>query len=138
MATLKNKRIRLESQIQRLLQRDNGVTSHFDYRIHMNSKKNTVELNLLTFNSIHDEYMLLHTEFGKSSIDCLEKMLVYLQQEKIILREKSYTITWSRKGDEQKHLSYFSGINEESVIQKFLHEKNHEEYEFSIKENPIT
>ena len=138
MADLKNKRIRLESKIQRLLQHDNGVTSHFDYHIHMNSKKNTIELNLLTFNPVHDEYMLLNSVFGKSSIDCLEKMEAYLMQEKFDRTEKSFTISWQKSGDEGEHKSYFRGTSEEQVIQKFLHEKNPEEFEFSIKENPLT
>ena len=97
MADLKNKRIRLESKIQRLLQHENGVTSHFDYHIHMNSKKNTIELNLLTFNPVQDEYMLLNSVFGKSSIDCIENMEAYLMQEKfdreveyLLLMQKHY------------------------------------------------
>ena len=137
MAKNKTKRIRLESQIQKMLHRDNGVTSHFDYHIHINSK-NTVELHLLTFNPIHDDYMLLHSALGKSSIDCLEKMIGYIQQKHLAEEEKSFTISWKKLNDGQTYQSYFRGKSEEEVLQKFLHEKNPEEFEFNIRQNPIT
>lgn len=139
MASGKKNRIRLESEIQRLLQKDNGVTSHFDYKIHMNSKKNTVELNLLTFNPIHDDYMLLRKEMGSSAIECLENLLDYLNSENLNKEEHSFTISWKKKGENDKtHLSYFRGHSEEEVLSKFLHEKKTDDYEFSIKMNPIT
>lgn len=138
MAKGKKQRIRLESQIQRLLHKDNGVTAHFDYKIHMNSNKNTVELNLLTFNPIHDDYMLLHTVSGKSSIECLKDMLMYLRAEAQNQKEYSFTVSWKKKGTEDTYLSYFRGHNEEEVLSKFLHEKKSDEYEFSVKVNPIT
>lgn len=139
MANGKKIRIRLESKIQKMLQQDNGVTAHFDYKINMNSKKNTVELNLLTFNPIHDDYMLLRRDSGQSAIECLEKVLIYVKTKKENQKEYSFTVSWKKKeGEDQTHLSYFRAHSEEEVLSKFLHEKNSEDYEFSIKMNPIT
>ncbi|MBL4710148.1 MAG: hypothetical protein JKY48_17090 [Flavobacteriales bacterium] len=138
MSKGKKKRIRLESQIQQLLQRDNGVTAHFDYKINMNSIKNTIELNLLTFNPIHDDYMLLRKESGRSAIECLESMYAYIRKDEKRKNENSYTISWKQKGSSEMHHSYFRGTSEKEVMNKFLHEKKAEGYEFSIKMNPIT
>lgn len=139
MAGGKLKRIRLESTIQKLLHRDNGVTAHFDYHIHMNSKKNTVELNLLTFNPVHDEYMLLHNVSGKSSLDCLQKMINYLRENNLGSTEYSYTVTWKRKDtDDEPHVSYFRATSEKQVEEKFLHEKDPSDFEYTIQVNPIT
>jgi len=138
MAKGKKTKIRLESQIQQLLQKDNGVTAHFDYKINMNSKNSTVELNLLTFNAIHDEYMLLRKVTGSSAIECLESLHRYILRDESRKNENSYTITWKQKGTEENHQSYFRGTSEKEVTNKFLHEKRAEDYEFSIKLNPIT
>ncbi len=138
MAKGKKNRIRLESQIQQLLQKDNGVTAHFDYKINMNSKKNTVELNLLTFNPIHDDYMLLRKVSASSAIECLENMHRYILKDKARKNENSYTITWKQKDSDEEHQSYFRGTSKKEVMNKFLHEKKAEGYEFSIKLNPIT
>ena len=102
MAKGKKTRIRLESQIQQLLQKDNGVTAHFDYKINMNSKKNTVQLNLLTFNPIHDDYMLLRKVNGSSAIECLENMHQYILKDEARKDENSYTITWKQKESDEK------------------------------------
>src|SRR5690554_1893563 len=130
MAGGKKHRIRLESEIQRYFRNDNGVTTHFDYRIRMNSAKNTVVLNLLTFNPVHDDFLLFHKVSGKSAIDCLEKMLKYIRQDDIAKTEYSYTVSWRPKGsNEEMHLSYFRAKTKEAVIEKFLHEKKAEDYE---------
>ena len=136
----KKQRIRLESQIQRLLRKDNGVTAHFDFHIKMNSPENTVELHLLTFNPVHDNYMLLSKVSGASSINCLEQVLAYLNKDRSAQTEYSYTVNWKDMKSESKkqHQSYFRGTSEEEVLKKFFHEKNAEDYEFSIHKNPIT
>jgi hypothetical protein len=139
MAKGKREKIKLESQIQKILWSDNEVTSHFDYRVHMNSKNNTIELNLLTYNSVHEEYMLLHRILGKSSIDCLEKMIDYLKNVTPRQTYYSYTITWNKIGEKgEPHVSYFRGKTENDVKNKFLHERKESDYDFTIKMNPLT
>jgi hypothetical protein len=139
MAGGKKQRIRLESKIQHLLHKDNGVSAHFDYRIHMNSRKNTVELHLLTFNAVYDDYMLLHKVAGKSSIDCLTEMLDYLEKENRSKVEYSFTIEWKRKDrEEEAYQSYFRATSEKEALEKFLHEKKASDYFYTVKMNPIT
>jgi len=135
----KRQRIRLESQVQRLLHKDNGVTAHFDYHIKMNSAEHTVELRLLTFNPVHDDYMLLRKVSGASSIDCLQAILSYLREYPFAKTEYSYTVNWKLKHEKGgMHQSYFRGTSEAEVLNKFLHEKNAADYEFSIHQNPIS
>lgn len=134
----KLEQLKLQHKIFQTLQKDNGVSSHFDYHINLVSDTDTVKLNLLTFNQRHNEYMLFHTVSGKSSLDCLRKMLDYINQQVEGPDANSYTIRWNKKGDSQVHLSYFMADNEEEAIQKFLHEKQREDYEFSCSLNPVS
>ena len=134
----KLEQLKLQHKIFETLQKDNGVSSHFDYHINLVSDTETVKLNLLTYNQRHHEYMLFHSVSGRSSLDCLRKMLDYIQQQVEGPDANSYTIRWQKKGEEQEHLSYFMADNEEEAIQKFLHEKNPEEYSFSCSLNPVS
>ena len=133
MANGKRTRIKLESQIQRLLSNDNGVTSHFDYRVHLNSAKKTIELNLLTYNDLHNEFMLLHRVFGRSAIDCLNEMIRFLEESSFSKKDYSFTIQWKKKDSKDElHTSYFVAKTEREAKEKFLHGKKEEEYEFTI------
>jgi len=134
----KLQQIRLQHQIVGILKNDNGVSCHFDYHINMMSDDETIKLNLLTYNPSHENYMLLHSTSGKSSIDCLEKMLTILQELYDPKFLYSFTIEWKKKGDPLKHISYFRAQDEDEAKTKFLHEKNESEYEYSILKNPIS
>lgn len=127
----------MQHEIGEMLRTDNGVSCHFDYHINMMSDDETVKLNLLTFNPKHNEYMLLHTVKGNSSIHCLELMKLYVQTLTRESTKYSYTITWRRKGESDPHISYFHASSEDDALSKFLHEKNPSDYEFEIKQNPI-
>ncbi|MFY0643854.1 MAG: hypothetical protein JXR19_05255 [Bacteroidia bacterium] len=134
----KLKQLRLQHEIYSLLHEDNGVSSHFDYHVNLMSDDETVKLNLLTYNKRHDEYMLFHTTLGTSSIDCLQKMHNYLSNTVEGDDSSSFTIKWKKIGESQEHLSYFMADDKEEAIQKFLHEKNAEEYEYSCSLNPLS
>ena len=134
----KLRQLSLQHEIYRLLQEDNGVSSHFDYHINLMSDDETVKLNLLTYNKRHNEYMLFHSTTGSSSIDCLEKMHAYLSQIVEGDDSSSFTIKWRKKGEDTEHLSYFMADDEEEAIQKFLHEKEAEEYEYTCSLNPLS
>ena len=114
------------------------MSSHFDYHVNLMSGEETIKLNLLTYNKRHDEYMLFHTVKGKSSIECLERMLAYIEEHHDGGDEKSYTITWSKKGDSETVKSYFMADSEEEAIEKFLHEKNADDYDYSCELNPLS
>ncbi len=134
----KLEQLRMQHQIFKLLQEDNGVSSHFDYHVNIMSDEHTIKLNLLTYNERHNEYMLFHTVYGSSSLNCLSKMLDYIKSIKKQSQGNSYTIKWSKKGETQVFNSYFMASSESDAIEKFLHEKNAEDYEFSCSLNPVS
>lgn len=140
MARIENKleQIRLQHAIAEILWKDNGVSSHFDYHVNPVSSSNTIKLNLLTYNPKHDEYMLLHSVTGSSSIECLEKMQDYLKTKHNTSVQYSFTISWKKKGDTEEYTSYFVASHEEEAKTKFLHEKNPDDYDFSIQMNPVS
>lgn len=133
----KLEQLRLQHKIYRSLHEDNGVSSHFDYHVNLMSDSKTIKLNLLTYNERHNEYMLFHTVYGSSSIDCLKKMLAYIEEGRSKTLN-SYTIIWRKKDESEDHRSYFQASSEEEAINKFLHEKQEEDYTFSCKLNPVS
>lgn len=134
----KLEQIQLQHQISKRLMDDNGASCHFDYHVNLLSDYETIKLNLLTYNQRHNEYMLLHSVKGTSSIDCLKKALTYLERTSEQAADHSYTINWKKKGDAKDHTSYFMASDEEEATEKFLHEKNPDDYVFTITENPIS
>jgi hypothetical protein len=133
----KLEQLKLQHSIYEILNEDNGVSSHFDYHVNIMSAKETIKLNVLTYNEKHNEYMLFHTVYGASSLDCLKKMLEYIES-KSHAHENSFTIIWKKDGDQDSHKSYFSAHNKEEAELKFLHEKNKEDYQYSIELNPVS
>lgn len=133
----KLEQLRLQHEIYNVLNQDNGVSSHFDYHVNIMSDDETIKLNLLTYNERHNEYMLFHTVLGTSSLNCLEKMLAYIHQIKQY-KKNSYTISWQKEGDASTYKSYFMASNEEEAIEKFLHEKDKNEYTYTISLNPVS
>jgi Lhr-like helicase len=133
----KLEQLQLQHTIYNILHKDNGVSSHFDYHVNIMSDDETIRLNLLTYNEKHKEYMLFHTVLGTSSIDCLTKMLNYIKSKSSKI-ENSYTIKWTKSGDNTPHQSYFTGKNEEEAVLKFLHEKNKEDYTYNVVLNPVS
>lgn len=129
--------IQLQHWIGEMLRNDNGVSCHFDYHVNLLSDTETVRLNLLTFNPRHNEYMLLHTVSGGSSIACLQKMLSYLEGSQKSKIQYSFTVKWRRKGAENWVSSYFTASEKEEAEKKFLHEKSAADYEYSIVQNPV-
>jgi len=134
----KLQQISLQHQIVEILKNDNGVSCHFDYHINMMSDDETIKLNLLTYNPAHENYMLLHSVSGTSSIDCLTKMHIYLKEFYNPQFLYSFTIEWKKKGDPLKHISYFRAVDELQAKAKFLHEKEKSEYAYIISRNPIS
>jgi len=133
----KLQQIKYQHQIGEILHDDNGVSCHFDYHVNLMSDDETIKLNLLTYNERHDEYMLMHTTKGSSSLDCLNKMLDYVQSTRSERRDNSYTVSWKREGDVNIHKSYFRASSEAEAQKKFFHEKEADAYEVvNIVQNP--
>ena len=133
----KLEQLRLQHTVFTILYKDNGVSSHFDYHVNIMSDDETIRLNLLTYNEKHNEYMLFHTVFGTSSLDCLKKLLTYIKLKSDVA-ENSYTITWEKAGESKSYKSYFTAKSEEEAITKFLHEKDSKDYSYSITLNPVS
>ncbi|MCB0738336.1 MAG: hypothetical protein KDC92_12535 [Bacteroidetes bacterium] len=134
----KLEQIRLQHKVSKILWKDNGVSTHFDYHVNLMSEEETIQLNVLTYNERHDEYMLLHTTRGASSIECLKRMLEYLEKQTASGVIYTFTIEWRKNGEGDKHISYFRARSTEEATQKFFHEKNRSDYEFSITQNPLS
>ena len=132
----KLEQLKLQHQIYSRLQQDNGVSSHFDYHVNLMSDQ-TITLNLLTYNQRHEEYMLFHAVSGTSSLDCLQKMLRYIE-DRSGSKENSYTIEWTKKGDDATYKSYFMAADQDEAIAKFLHEKDEDEYRYTCTLNPVS
>lgn len=134
----KLEQIRLQHEIGEILREDNGVSCHFDYHVNLLSDYETIKLNLLTYNQRHNEYMLLHSVKGTSSLDCLNKIRTYLQQHSRTEKTISYSVKWKRNDENDEHVSYFTGSSEDEVEEKFLHEKNASDYTYTILQNPVS
>lgn len=134
----KLEQIKYQHQISEILREDNGVSCHFDYHVNLMLDDETIKLNVLTYNERHDEYMLMHTVKGSSSIDCLSKMLDYVRSTRAERQENSYTVTWKRTGESEIHRSYFRAVSEDEAQRKFMHEKDQADYSVeSIVLNPV-
>jgi len=136
----KAKRFQLESKIITKVFSDNRNTVHFDYHVNIDDENNSISLDLYTKNALNDGIFLLHKTSGTSSIDVLEKMLEYIEQNRKNANKNSYTVTWKNKNekDGELHTSYFYEYSEAEVRQKFFYNKNEEDFEINIKQNPIT
>lgn len=133
----KLEQIQLQHEISEILHQDNGVSCHFDYHVNLLSDYETIKLNVLTYNKRHNEYMLLHTVKGTSSIDCLTKTVTFLNQKDHRSTLHSFSVKWQKLGDETKYTSYFMAVDEDEALAKFLHEKDAKEYTYEVIQNPV-
>lgn len=96
-----------------------------------------VDLYVITHNPVHKNNFLFSKSWGVSEEDALERCMKSLDK----IRKKSennYTVTWEKVGGTTQN-SYFSGKDIYEVLEKFLFQKNPEEYIiFNIKLNPIS
>jgi len=100
-------------------------------------KQETVTLELITINPIHEQSFLLHTLKGLDKIEALTKMQEYVEQK--YEAESSYTIQWmDKEGDGALHTSYFRGHNIYEILDKFYYGREQNSYKiFSINLNPV-
>lgn len=100
-------------------------------------KQETVALELITINPIHEQSFLLHTIKGLDKLEALNKMQEYVEQK--YESESSYTIQWmDKEGDNKLHTSYFRGHNIYEILDKFYYGREQNSYKiFSINLNPV-
>ena len=146
-----NNKLILESQIQKLIYDDNKCTTHLKYR-----KENTtpraclvsgtttalanIILEIITINPNHDTQFLLGTFTGNTDIQCLEKALEFINNnKKKNTKSNSYTVEWYKKNEAKTVKSYFYAESIETLMKKFNYDKIENDYTiFSIKLNPIS
>ncbi|MFT5723782.1 MAG: hypothetical protein ACI9JN_000899 [Bacteroidia bacterium] len=134
----KLEQIQLQHKIGEMLRSDNGVSCHFDYHVNLLSDYETIKLNVLTYNQRHNEYMLLHTVKGTSSIDCLDKMKKFMSNNNHTSKLLSFSVKWQKNDEEGQHVSYFMARDEDEVESKFLHEKDTNDYTYEVYQNPVS
>jgi len=126
--------LKLESLISSKVFEDNKNTVHFDYL-------KTEILNFLTvytYNPKKDESFVLIQTNGNSKLECLQKVIDYLNTIKS--SPCSFTVSWVKKGEGMPtQNSYFYCEDVYEVIEKFYKNKVRQEYTvFSIVQNPIS
>jgi hypothetical protein len=140
---------KIQHEIQSLLNKENGVSSHL-----INDSKS---LNLVTYNPIHGETFLLHsiehkydswlilTPDDKIDISSYEIMLHYVKKlvgvipikEYDTIPKNSYTLLWVKKDSVLTNQSYFYGETMIDVLTKFYYGKDKSQYNIlEIKLNP--
>lgn len=131
-----SKPIELESKIIQVIRKDNsrGNTIHFHWDRTPFSPSNYI-LDVITHNVFNGQNFLLKRMEGESHIECLSKMLEYV--ESAFQDEYSWTVYWTDSQGEQ-HKSYFRGVDEDEVKQKFFYEEKTEAVINSIKMSPMT
>jgi hypothetical protein len=123
----------LESKIENHI----GAASTIELKFQFQELDKEVKLDLVTFNSKHNQSFLFHSVLGYSKVDSLNKMLEYIKNYKD--KESSYTIQWSLKESSGLNTSYFRAANLLSAIEKFYFERDiNSTVVFSVVLNPIS
>ncbi len=94
-------------------------------------------LKLLTMNPRHQQTFLLHTTEGFGALDALNSMVDYVKT--LEQTKHTFTVQWSKNGDDELHTSYFRGKNLYEVLDKFYYGKEvSDTIIFSISLNPLS
>ncbi len=73
-------------------------------------------LDLITVNPRHAQSFLFRYELGYDRLDCLRKMLAYVQRFRD--SESAYTVQWRARGDRELQTSYFRAHNVYEALDK--------------------
>lgn len=114
-------------------------TVHFHYSLLdavMNLPHN---LAVTTYNPVKDATFLLLKVAAMSSFEAIQKAVTELQTMHRLEYYASYTVVWSKVGDQLQHTSYFYGKSPMEVLEKFyaLHSKEDIIF-YSLKLNPLS
>ncbi len=124
------------ANIQREIEKYIGLGPNsliFDFGVA--GKKTT--LHVVTVNPRHNQSFLFHSEEGHDKVDALKNMLEYVKSYKD--KESSYTIQWTRQGEDILQTSYFSAKNVQSALDKLFYDRDPNSVTvFSVIMNPIT
>lgn len=124
----------LELKISSLLAAD-GKTVTFKYE----ANNDKLQVAAFTKNNVSKEEFLLKVAIADTYIECLDKILQYI--DKTANSISTFTVTWCRKENGQlneTHISYFSCHDVVEVTDKFFTGKSVNDYViYEIKLNPI-
>lgn len=132
------KRTYLENKIIDTIFRDNRNTPHFNYKV--NFEEGTITLELFTYNPLQRAQHFLHSITEQTPVLCLTQMILFLEQHSFMKEnDSSYTVTWNRKENTSiTNDSYYYVNSEEEALEKFFFGKDMDEYDVSVKQNPIS
>lgn len=102
---------RLQQEIQQHLGLD-AAQPLFEYR----QLNGHTRLDLITVNPRHQQSFLLRYEEGIDKLDCLRKMLDYVQHFRDT--ESSFTIQWRARAEKELQTSYFRAHNMYEALDK--------------------
>ena len=102
---------RLQQEIQQHLGLD-AAQLLFEYR----QLNGHTRLDLITVNPRHQQSFLLRYEEGIDKLDCLRKMLDYVQRFRDT--ESSFTIQWRARAEKELQTSYFRAHNMYEALDK--------------------
>lgn len=74
-----------------------------------------MRLDLITVNPRHAQSFLFRYELGYDHLDCLRKMLAYVQRRD---SESAYTVQWRVSGERELQTSYFRAHNVYEALDK--------------------
>jgi hypothetical protein len=103
----------------------------------LEKKKAKYNLQLMTFNPIHEQSFLFHATSSDSELEAYRQMLKYVKFHKE--EESSFTIQWMIIGENKLHTSYFRANNILGALDKLYFKRDPNTITvFSIILNPIS
>lgn len=101
---------RIQQQIEQHLGLNQGQLL-FEFR----QLDGQARLDLITVNPRHAQSFLFRYELGYNRLDCLHKMLIYVQRHD---SESTYTMQWRARGERELQTSYFRAHNVYEALDK--------------------
>ena len=102
---------RIQQQVEKYLGLNQSQLL-FDFR----QLDGQTRLDLITVNPRHAQSFLFRYELGYDRLDCLRKMLTYVQRFRD--SESAYTVQWRARGDRELQTSYFRAHNVYEALDK--------------------
>lgn len=100
-------------------------------------KEGITQLDLITFNPLHNQSFLFHTTKAIDKLEALMKLREYILHN--YQKEDSFTLQWIKIGEDRLHTSYFRAKNIYEVLDKFFYDRDMNSYRiYSISLNPIS
>ena len=115
----------IEKQISEIILKDNGCSSHFEYK---EEYIDNCQLVLTTYNPIHDEKFIAYRVNGKNKLDAIKNLLDLIEKKFFSKRLKNYSVEWIKIKQNKSYTSYFVARDIEELLKKFYFQKNKDEY----------